>query len=147
MPITEQHSSTNNILISWLLISFCSGSLGQVVIGPFMYARGRELDHWDEMVSKPQELVKQWHCLGRVPETQVPPWSRAWQIEWNTAHTDAWLKHNVYSPLNQWHWEFIASTKSPVVKPRVMAKNNFFIYMNGHFLLAVSSPPMSRWVW
>ncbi|KAJ8284644.1 hypothetical protein COCON_G00034940 [Conger conger] len=48
-------------------------SLGQVVIGPFMYARGRELDHWDEMVSKPQELVKQWHCLGRVPETQVPP--------------------------------------------------------------------------
>ncbi|XP_035259329.1 synaptotagmin-15 [Anguilla anguilla] len=48
-------------------------SLGQVVIGPFMYARGRELDHWDEMVSKPQELVKQWHCLGRVSESQVPP--------------------------------------------------------------------------
>ncbi|KAJ8365401.1 hypothetical protein SKAU_G00142320 [Synaphobranchus kaupii] len=48
-------------------------SLGQVVIGPFMYARGRELDHWDDMVSRPQELVKQWHCLGRGPETQAPP--------------------------------------------------------------------------
>ncbi|XP_065118896.2 synaptotagmin-15 [Paramisgurnus dabryanus] len=41
-------------------------SLGVVVIGPFMYARGRELDHWNDMVSKPQELVRQWHALGTV---------------------------------------------------------------------------------
>ncbi|XP_072524037.1 synaptotagmin-15 [Salminus brasiliensis] len=39
-------------------------SLGIVVIGPFMYARGRELEHWTEMISKSQELVKQWHGLG-----------------------------------------------------------------------------------
>ncbi|KAI4873189.1 hypothetical protein NFI96_019324 [Prochilodus magdalenae] len=39
-------------------------SLGLVVIGPFMYARGRELEHWNEMINKPQELVKQWHGLG-----------------------------------------------------------------------------------
>ncbi|KAI5103382.1 synaptotagmin-15 isoform X1, partial [Silurus meridionalis] len=39
-------------------------SLGLVVIGPFMYARGRELEHWNEMISKSQELVKQWHGLG-----------------------------------------------------------------------------------
>ncbi|XP_041939877.1 synaptotagmin-15 [Alosa sapidissima] len=39
-------------------------SLGVVVIGPIMYARGRELEHWNDMVSKPQELVKQWHGLG-----------------------------------------------------------------------------------
>uniref|UniRef100_A0A671LPR4 Synaptotagmin-15-like n=1 Tax=Sinocyclocheilus anshuiensis TaxID=1608454 RepID=A0A671LPR4_9TELE len=38
--------------------------LGIVVIGPFMYARGRELEHWNDMVSKPQELVRQWHPLG-----------------------------------------------------------------------------------
>ncbi|XP_036402378.1 synaptotagmin-15 [Megalops cyprinoides] len=43
------------------------GSLGLVLIGPFMYARGRELDHWNDMVSKPQELVKQWHGLGQTP--------------------------------------------------------------------------------
>ncbi|KAK3559499.1 hypothetical protein QTP86_013680 [Hemibagrus guttatus] len=47
-------------------------SLGLVVIGPFMYARGRELDHWNEMISKSQELVKQWHGLGAANTTHRP---------------------------------------------------------------------------
>ncbi|XP_063076773.1 synaptotagmin-15 [Engraulis encrasicolus] len=46
------------------------GSLGLVVIGPFMYARGRELEHWTDMVSKPQELVRHWHGLGTGRTTQ-----------------------------------------------------------------------------
>lgn len=46
------------------LCLFSKASLGLVVIGPFMYARGRELEHWNDMVSKPLELVKQWHGLG-----------------------------------------------------------------------------------
>ncbi|KAM6416070.1 synaptotagmin-15-like [Rhynochetos jubatus] len=37
--------------------------LGRVVVGPFMYTRGKELEHWNEMISKPKELVKQWHAL------------------------------------------------------------------------------------
>ncbi|NXY89481.1 SYT15 protein, partial [Alcedo cyanopectus] len=37
--------------------------LGRVVVGPFMYTRGRELEHWNEMLSKPKELVKRWHAL------------------------------------------------------------------------------------
>uniref|UniRef100_A0A8D2ALX2 Synaptotagmin-15 n=1 Tax=Sciurus vulgaris TaxID=55149 RepID=A0A8D2ALX2_SCIVU len=37
--------------------------LGRVVVGPYMYTRGRELEHWDEMLSKPKELVKRWHAL------------------------------------------------------------------------------------
>ncbi|XP_017551605.1 synaptotagmin-15 isoform X2 [Pygocentrus nattereri] len=45
-------------------------SLGIVVIGPFMYARGRELEHWNEMVNKSQELVKQWHGLGAANAIQ-----------------------------------------------------------------------------
>ncbi|XP_066519235.1 synaptotagmin-15 [Hoplias malabaricus] len=45
-------------------------SLGLVVIGPFMYARGRELEHWNEMISKSQELVKQWHGLGATSTIQ-----------------------------------------------------------------------------
>ncbi|XP_052467777.1 synaptotagmin-15 isoform X2 [Carassius gibelio] len=44
--------------------------LGIVVIGPFMYARGRELEHWNDMVSKPQELVRQWHPLGSADTLQ-----------------------------------------------------------------------------
>ncbi|XP_067285401.1 synaptotagmin-15 isoform X2 [Pseudorasbora parva] len=50
--------------------------LGIVVIGPFMYARGRELEHWNDMVSKPQELVRQWHPLGsadNMQQTQCQP--------------------------------------------------------------------------
>ncbi|KAM4702874.1 synaptotagmin-15 [Rhinophrynus dorsalis] len=37
--------------------------LGRVVVGPFMYTRGRELEHWNEMLNKPKELVKRWHAL------------------------------------------------------------------------------------
>ncbi|XP_073774790.1 synaptotagmin-15 isoform X2 [Danio rerio] len=46
--------------------------LAIVVIGPFMYARGRELEHWNDMVSKPQELVRQWHPLGSADTVQGP---------------------------------------------------------------------------
>ncbi|XP_058155417.1 synaptotagmin-15 isoform X3 [Dasypus novemcinctus] len=42
--------------------------LGRVVVGPYMYARGRELEHWNEMVSKPKELAKRWHALCRPAE-------------------------------------------------------------------------------
>ncbi|KAM4851705.1 synaptotagmin-15 isoform 2-T2 [Thomomys bottae] len=37
--------------------------LGRVVLGPYMYSRGRELEHWNEMLNKPKELVKRWHAL------------------------------------------------------------------------------------
>ncbi|ERE91219.1 synaptotagmin-15-like protein [Cricetulus griseus] len=30
--------------------------LGRVVVGPYMYTRGKELEHWDEMLRKPKEL-------------------------------------------------------------------------------------------
>ncbi|XP_043912440.1 synaptotagmin-15-like isoform X2 [Protopterus annectens] len=40
-----------------------SHPLGRVVVGPFMYARGRELEHWNDMINRPKELVKQWHAL------------------------------------------------------------------------------------
>ncbi|KAM9326819.1 synaptotagmin-15 [Gastrophryne carolinensis] len=38
--------------------------LGRVVVGPYMYTRGRELEHWNEMLNKPKELVKRWHTLS-----------------------------------------------------------------------------------
>ncbi|XP_016070216.1 PREDICTED: synaptotagmin-15 [Miniopterus natalensis] len=40
-----------------------SQQLGRVVVGPYMYARGKELEHWTTMLSKPRELVKRWHAL------------------------------------------------------------------------------------
>ncbi|XP_076787595.1 synaptotagmin-15 isoform X2 [Arvicanthis niloticus] len=42
--------------------------LGRVVVGPYMYTRGKELEHWDEMLRKPKELVKRWHALCRPTE-------------------------------------------------------------------------------
>ncbi|XP_039199320.1 synaptotagmin-15-like isoform X1 [Crotalus tigris] len=41
-----------------------TSSLGCVIVGPFMYTRGKELEHWNEMMSKPKELVKRWHALS-----------------------------------------------------------------------------------
>ncbi|KAF7668155.1 hypothetical protein LDENG_00027260 [Lucifuga dentata] len=40
--------------------------LGVLVLGPFMYARGPQLQHWMDMISTPQEVVKQRHRLGRA---------------------------------------------------------------------------------
>nr|XP_021491666.1 synaptotagmin-15-like [Meriones unguiculatus] len=42
--------------------------LGRVVVGPYMYTRGKELEHWEEMLRKPKELVKRWHALSRSTE-------------------------------------------------------------------------------
>uniref|UniRef100_A0A4W3HXS7 Synaptotagmin 15 n=1 Tax=Callorhinchus milii TaxID=7868 RepID=A0A4W3HXS7_CALMI len=42
---------------SWLV--------GRVVVGPFMYTRGKELEHWNQMINKPKELVKEWHVLSQ----------------------------------------------------------------------------------
>ncbi|XP_045882120.1 synaptotagmin-15-like [Meles meles] len=45
-----------------------SHQLGRVVVGPYMYARGRQLEHWNAMLSKPKELVKRWHALCPTPK-------------------------------------------------------------------------------
>ncbi|XP_034518714.1 synaptotagmin-15 isoform X3 [Ailuropoda melanoleuca] len=45
-----------------------SHQLGRVVVGPYMYTRGRQLEHWNEMLGKPKELVKRWHALCPTPE-------------------------------------------------------------------------------
>lgn len=35
--------------------------LGRVALGSHMFARGRELEHWNEMVAKKKERVEKWH--------------------------------------------------------------------------------------
>ncbi|XP_006814049.1 synaptotagmin-15-like [Saccoglossus kowalevskii] len=37
--------------------------IGRVVVGPFMYARGKELEHWNDMLSAQKEQVTHWHSL------------------------------------------------------------------------------------
>lgn len=38
-------------------------TLGRVVLGSFMFARGKELDHWNEMVANQREQITDWHVL------------------------------------------------------------------------------------
>ncbi|XP_035997590.1 synaptotagmin-15 [Fundulus heteroclitus] len=40
--------------------------LGVLVLGPFMYARGLQLQHWMDMINNTQEPVRMWHRLGRA---------------------------------------------------------------------------------
>ncbi|XP_076439800.1 synaptotagmin-15-like isoform X2 [Babylonia areolata] len=40
---------------------------GRVVIGPFMYARGEELIHWQEIMAQPRSVVTRWHSLTASP--------------------------------------------------------------------------------
>ena len=39
--------------------------IGRVLLGGMMYARGKELDHWTEMICQPRTIVKYWHSLAR----------------------------------------------------------------------------------
>ena len=38
--------------------------LGRVLLGGMMYARGGELDHWNEMMTNSRKMVKYWHSLS-----------------------------------------------------------------------------------
>ncbi|ESO07090.1 synaptotagmin 15b [Helobdella robusta] len=37
--------------------------VGRVVIGPYMFARGKELEHWNEVMTKPLENITYWHNI------------------------------------------------------------------------------------
>lgn len=47
--------------ICWF--SFSDKIIGRVILGSFMFARGKELDHWNEMVANQRDQVTQWHGL------------------------------------------------------------------------------------
>ncbi|XP_074647525.1 synaptotagmin-15B-like isoform X2 [Tubulanus polymorphus] len=38
--------------------------IGRVVLGCFMFARGKELEHWNEMAANMREQVSHWHLLS-----------------------------------------------------------------------------------
>lgn len=38
-------------------------SLGSFIVGGGLCARGKELEHWENMIQKPQNVVKEWHDL------------------------------------------------------------------------------------
>ncbi len=63
--MTNLTASYRSICLNNYIFFLFSGDkqIGRVVVGPFMYARGKELEHWNEMVSHPKETIAQWHSL------------------------------------------------------------------------------------
>lgn len=51
------------ILFEICWFSFSDKIIGRVILGSFMFARGKELDHWNEMVANQRDQVTQWHGL------------------------------------------------------------------------------------
>lgn len=49
--------------------------LGKTVLGPFMYARGEELRHWQDMLTNPRSAVVRWHAL------EVPTGRDEWKSD------------------------------------------------------------------
>ncbi|OQV14712.1 Synaptotagmin-15 [Hypsibius exemplaris] len=41
-------------------------SLGRILLGGFMFARGKELEHWQAMMQTEKEHVQQWHTLSQI---------------------------------------------------------------------------------
>lgn len=52
-------------MVLFLFLSEPPTPLGVVVLGPFMYSRGPQLQHWIDMVNTAQEPVTLWHGLRR----------------------------------------------------------------------------------
>ncbi|XP_064458313.1 synaptotagmin-15-like isoform X3 [Ornithodoros turicata] len=44
--------------------------LGKTALGPFMYARGDEHRHWQEMLSNPRSPISKWHALDPPSEPE-----------------------------------------------------------------------------
>ena len=38
--------------------------IGRVLLGGMMYARGNELEHWNEMMTNSRKMIKYWHPLS-----------------------------------------------------------------------------------
>lgn len=39
---------------------------GRIVVGPFMFARGEQLQHWQDMLSNPRTPIERWHSLSAM---------------------------------------------------------------------------------
>ncbi|CAL1532649.1 unnamed protein product [Lymnaea stagnalis] len=68
----KQMDSCNMVVAIMLTSPRAYGSndveYGRVAIGAFMYSRGEELVHWQEMVSQPKVVSTRWHTLSAMPQ-------------------------------------------------------------------------------
>ncbi|VDI72595.1 Hypothetical predicted protein, partial [Mytilus galloprovincialis] len=63
LPVSNLDSASINITAMQHQSGYKDKVFGRVILGSFMFARGRELDHWNEMVANQREQTTQWHSL------------------------------------------------------------------------------------
>nr|XP_022315982.1 synaptotagmin-15-like isoform X2 [Crassostrea virginica]XP_022319655.1 synaptotagmin-15-like isoform X2 [Crassostrea virginica] len=63
LPVTSLDSASLSLTIMQHSSGHKDKIIGRVILGSFMFARGKELDHWNEMVANQRDQVTQWHGL------------------------------------------------------------------------------------
>ncbi|XP_064640032.1 synaptotagmin-15-like isoform X2 [Lineus longissimus] len=64
LAASAQDIASINILAMQQVSGHKDRQIGRVVLGCFMFARGKELEHWNEMLSKAPEPTSSWHTLS-----------------------------------------------------------------------------------
>ena len=62
----RQTHTAENITVAVIGLTFVLFSdkpVGRVVLGSFMFVRGKELEHWNEMAAYQRETINMWHTL------------------------------------------------------------------------------------
>lgn len=66
--VSSKHLDNSSLALT--VLTTCKSPLnhdveyGRIVLGSFMYARGEELLHWQEMLMQPSVVVSRWHHIG-----------------------------------------------------------------------------------
>ncbi|XP_070182783.1 synaptotagmin-15-like [Littorina saxatilis] len=64
LPVSGLDTASVNVSLMQHLSGHKDKLLGRIVLGSFMFARGKELDHWNEMIANQRDQVQQWHVLS-----------------------------------------------------------------------------------
>ncbi|BFZ02988.1 hypothetical protein BsWGS_06027 [Bradybaena similaris] len=64
VPITSLDSVSVSIAVMQHVSGHKDKQVGRIVLGSFMFARGKELDHWNEMIANQREQISHWHTLS-----------------------------------------------------------------------------------
>ncbi|XP_076453975.1 synaptotagmin-15-like [Babylonia areolata] len=64
LPLASLDMASVNVSLMQHLSGHKDKLIGRIVLGSFMFARGKELDHWNEMIANQRDQVQQWHVLS-----------------------------------------------------------------------------------
>ncbi|XP_033742643.1 synaptotagmin-15-like isoform X1 [Pecten maximus] len=90
LPVANLDAASLNITTIQHISGHKDKVLGRVILGSFMFARGKELDHWNEMVANQRDQITS-VARPRMRRRKVTP-------SWNTDNDNRDLVSNVVGP-------------------------------------------------